>query len=141
MSDRRSHRVHTAQDQRRAIAAHAGSAESGSQRDRIPLQKSGRQQTAALHLRAEIQSGDQTNFQSRRIKTAGYSHKPTTREEEKRCSTRSPHRIWLAEHSSEICTNRSKTSNLVGALSGHKEGRKAFARYRAIDDEMKNLLS
>lgn len=30
--------------------------------------------------------------------------------------------------------------NLVGALSGHKEGSKAFARYREIDEEMKNDL-
>ena len=38
-----------------------------------------------------------------------------------------------------------KDPNLVGALSGHKEGSKAFARYRDIDEEMKvelvNLLS
>ena len=38
-----------------------------------------------------------------------------------------------------------KDPNLVGTLSGHKEGSKAFARYRTIDDEMKkelvNLLS
>ena len=38
-----------------------------------------------------------------------------------------------------------KDPNLVGALSGHKEGSKAFSRYRTIDDEMKkelvNLLS
>ncbi len=37
-----------------------------------------------------------------------------------------------------------KDPNLVGALSGHKEGSKAFARYREIDEEMKidlvNLL-
>lgn len=33
-----------------------------------------------------------------------------------------------------------KDPNLVGALSGHKEGSKAFARYRAIDEEMKNEL-
>ncbi len=33
-----------------------------------------------------------------------------------------------------------KDPNLVGALSGHKEGSKAFARYRAIDDEMKKEL-
>ena len=30
--------------------------------------------------------------------------------------------------------------NLVGALSGHKEGSKAFARYRTIDDDMKKEL-
>ncbi len=32
---------------------------------------------------------------------------------------------------------RVKDPNLVGALSGHKEGSKAFARYRDIDNEMK----
>ena len=38
-----------------------------------------------------------------------------------------------------------KDPNLIGALSGHKEGSKAFNRYREIDEEMKkelvNLLS
>lgn len=33
-----------------------------------------------------------------------------------------------------------KDPNLVGALSGHKEGSKAFNRYREIDDEMKREL-
>ena len=76
VGDRRSHRVHTAQDQGRATADRAGSAESDSQRDRSPLQRSGRRQTAAVHLRAEIQSGDQADFQSRRIEAVGYGHKP-----------------------------------------------------------------
>ena len=30
-----------------------------------------------------------------------------------------------------------KGPNLVGALSGHKEGSKAFARYREIDKDIK----
>lgn len=33
-----------------------------------------------------------------------------------------------------------KDPNLVGVLSGHKEGSKAFARYRTIDDDMKKEL-
>jgi site-specific recombinase XerD len=33
-----------------------------------------------------------------------------------------------------------KDPNLVGALSGHKEGSKAFARYREIDEAMKHEL-
>lgn len=33
-----------------------------------------------------------------------------------------------------------KDPNLVGSLSGHKEGSKAFARYREIDDDMKKDL-
>jgi len=33
-----------------------------------------------------------------------------------------------------------KDPNLIGALSGHKEGSKAFSRYREIDEEMKKEL-
>ncbi|MDR2972329.1 MAG: site-specific integrase [Bacteroidales bacterium] len=33
-----------------------------------------------------------------------------------------------------------KDPNLVGALSGHKEGSRAFARYREIDEDLKNEL-
>ena len=33
-----------------------------------------------------------------------------------------------------------KDPNLVGSLSGHKEGSKAFARYREIDEDMKKEL-
>lgn len=33
-----------------------------------------------------------------------------------------------------------KDPNLVGSMSGHKEGSKAFARYRDIDEEMKREL-
>jgi hypothetical protein len=33
-----------------------------------------------------------------------------------------------------------KDPNLVGSLSGHKEGSKAFARYREIDEQMKREL-
>jgi len=33
-----------------------------------------------------------------------------------------------------------KDPNLVGALSGHKKGSKAFARHRTIDDDMKREL-
>lgn len=33
-----------------------------------------------------------------------------------------------------------KDPNLVGALSGHKEGSRAFARYREIDEQIKQEL-
>ena len=33
-----------------------------------------------------------------------------------------------------------KDPNMVGALSGHKEGSRAFARYRNIDDDMKREM-
>jgi len=35
---------------------------------------------------------------------------------------------------------KAKNATLVGALSGHVEGSRAFARYRNIDDEMKKEL-
>ena len=70
---------------------------------------------------------------------------PTTREEEKRvlyeiASSHLARRTFVGNLYRQV-----KDPNLVGALSGHKEGSKAFARYRTIDDEMKkelvNLLS
>ena len=33
-----------------------------------------------------------------------------------------------------------KDQNLISSISGHKEGSKAFARYRNVDDEMKQEL-
>lgn len=33
-----------------------------------------------------------------------------------------------------------KDPNMVGALSGHKEGNQAFTRYRNIDDDMKREM-
>lgn len=33
-----------------------------------------------------------------------------------------------------------KDPNLVGSLSGHKEGSRAFARYRDIDEDLKKEL-
>jgi integrase len=65
---------------------------------------------------------------------------PTTREEEKR-----PINEIASSHLARRCFvgnlyKQVKDPNLVGALSGHKEGSKAFARYREIDEEMKNEL-
>ena len=33
-----------------------------------------------------------------------------------------------------------KDPNLIGALSGHKQGSKAFSRYREIDEDIKKEL-
>jgi len=69
---------------------------------------------------------------------------PTTREEEKRpineiASSHLARRCFIGNLYKQV-----KDPNLVGALSGHKEGSKAFSRYREIDEEMKidlvNLL-
>jgi site-specific recombinase XerD len=65
---------------------------------------------------------------------------PLTREEEKR-----PLNEIASSHLARRCFvgnlyKQVKDPNLVGALSGHKEGSRAFARYREIDDEMKNDL-
>ncbi len=70
---------------------------------------------------------------------------PLTREEEKRpinevASSHLARRTFIGNIYKKV-----KDPNLVGALSGHKEGSKAFNRYREIDEEMKkelvNLLS
>lgn len=65
---------------------------------------------------------------------------PTTREEEKRvlykiASSHLARRTFVGNLYKQV-----KDPNLVGSLSGHKEGSKAFARYRDIDDEMKKEL-
>lgn len=51
------------------------------------------------------------------------------------CYTKSPRRTFVGNLYKQV-----KDPNLVGSLSGHKEGSKAFARYREIDDEMKKEL-
>ena len=65
---------------------------------------------------------------------------PTTGNEEKRAineiaSSHLARRTFIGNIYKEV-----KAPNLVGALSGHKEGSKAFARYRDIDEEMKQDL-
>lgn len=65
---------------------------------------------------------------------------PTTREEEKKvlyeiASSHFARRTFVGNLYKQV-----KDPNLVGALSGHKEGSRAFARYREIDDEMKKEL-
>lgn len=63
--------------------------------------------------------------------------------------TREPEQKHLYEVASSHMARRTfvgnlykqvKDPNLVGALSGHKDGSKAFARYRDIDEEMKTDL-
>lgn len=65
---------------------------------------------------------------------------PTTREEEKRpinevASSHLARRCFIGNLYKQV-----KDPNLVGALTGHKEGSKAFNRYREIDDDMKSDL-
>lgn len=65
---------------------------------------------------------------------------PTSREELKR-----PINEIASSHLARRCFvgnlyKQVKDPNLVGALSGHKEGSKAFARYREIDEDIKNEL-
>lgn len=62
---------------------------------------------------------------------------PTTGEEEKRpinevASSHLARRTFVGNLYKKV-----KDPNLVGALSGHSEGSKAFARYRSIDKDMK----
>ncbi len=65
---------------------------------------------------------------------------PLTNEETKKplCEVASSHmarRTFIGNIYKKV-----KDPNLVGALSGHKEGSKAFNRYREIDEEMKKEL-
>jgi integrase len=65
---------------------------------------------------------------------------PTTGEEEQR-----PINKIASSHLARRCFvgnlyKQVKDPNLVGALSGHKQGSKAFTRYREIDEEMKQDL-
>lgn len=65
---------------------------------------------------------------------------PTTREEEKR-----PLNEVASSHLARRCFignlyKRVQDPNLIGKLSGHVEGSKAFARYRDIDEDMKKDL-
>ena len=49
------------------------------------------------------------------------------------------------ERDIEVCSydtaKKMKDLHLVAALTGHKEGSRAFARYRAIDEEMKKEIN
>ena len=61
---------------------------------------------------------------------------PKTREEEKKrlCDIASSHlarRTFIGNLYKET-----PDPNIIGKLSGHKEGSRAFARYRDIDDDM-----
>lgn len=46
----------------------------------------------------------------------------------------------ILERYKDLPFDQVKDPNLVGALTGHKEGSKAFARYRKIDEDMKRDL-
>ncbi|MBD5282882.1 MAG: site-specific integrase [Bacteroides sp.] len=65
---------------------------------------------------------------------------PTTGEEEKRpiyevASSHIARRTFIGNLYKKV-----KDPNLVGSLSGHKEGSRAFSRYREIDDDIKKEL-
>lgn len=65
---------------------------------------------------------------------------PTTGEEEKHpiyevASSHMARRTFIGNLYKKV-----KDPNLVGSLSGHKEGSRAFARYREIDDDIKKEL-
>ena len=65
---------------------------------------------------------------------------PTTRQEEKRplnevASSHLARRCFIGNLYKQV-----KDPNLIGKLSGHKEGSRAFARYRDIDEDMRREL-
>ena len=65
---------------------------------------------------------------------------PTTGKEEKRpiyevASSHMARRTFIGNLYKKV-----KDPNLVGSLSGHAEGSRAFTRYREIDDDIKKEL-
>ena len=76
------------------------------------------------------------------FKTAGVTRLVTV----KNSKTGKPEQVDISECASSHMARRTfignlykkvKDQNLVGSLSGHKEGSRAFARYRDIDDDIK----
>lgn len=45
--------------------------------------------------------------------------------------------LWVRAENARL---KSQSPNIVGSISGHKEGCKAFASYQNIDEDIKNEL-
>jgi len=118
---------------------------------RVPLNKTAKQLIAKYlnHERATLFPFNTEQDYNRKIKEAfkraGLDRMVTILDQQTREEVQKP----LSEVASSHMARRSfigniykkvKDPNLVGALSGHKEGSKAFARYRTIDDDMKKEL-
>lgn len=81
-----------------------------------------------------------TMFRGARLNRVVTVINPTTREEEQRpiCDIASSHlarRCFVGNLYKKV-----KDPNLIGKLSGHKEGSRAFSRYREIDEETSREL-
>ena len=118
---------------------------------RVPLNKTAKQLIAKYlnHERATLFPFNTEQDYNRKIKEAfkraGLDRMVTILDQQTREEVQKP----LSEVASSHMARRSfigniykkvKDPNLVGALSGHKEGSKAFARYRTIGDDMKKEL-
>ena len=128
----------------RATADRAGSAEIRQPKSQ-PVTKVRTATSCCPFISGEIQSGDQADFPAASWKLIEFTviNPPPQKKKvltEITSSSHQPRRTFVGNLYKQV-----KDPNLVGALSGHKEGSKAFARYRTIDDEMKkelvNLLS
>lgn len=92
--------------------------------------------TSQQHYNKDIK----TMFRGARLNRVVTVLNPTTREEEK-------HPLWevASSHMARRCFignlyKKVKDPNLIGKLSGHKEGSRAFTRYREIDEETSREL-
>lgn len=92
--------------------------------------------TSQQHYNKDIK----TMFRGARLNRVVTVLNPTTREEEK-------HPLWevASSHMARRCFignlyKKVKDPNLIGKLSGHKEGSRAFTRYRDIDEETSREL-
>jgi site-specific recombinase XerD len=118
---------------------------------RVPLNETGKRLIAKYkdNSRGSIFPFETTQHYNRKIKDAfrraGLDRMVTVLDQQ----TRQEQYVPLCDIASSHMARRTfvgniykkvKDPNLVGALSGHKEGSKAFARYRTIDDDMKKEL-
>ena len=92
--------------------------------------------TSQQHYNKDIK----TMFRGARLNRVVTVLNPTTREEEK-------HPLWevASSHMARRCFignlyKKVKDPNAIGAMTGHVEGSKAFARYRDIDDDVKKEM-
>ena len=92
--------------------------------------------TSQLHYNKDIK----TMFRGAHLNRVVTVLNPTTREEEK-------HPLWevASSHMARRCFignlyKKVKDPNAIGAMTGHVEGSKAFARYRDIDDDVKKEM-
>jgi integrase len=118
---------------------------------RVPLNEAGRRLLAKYHDpdRGTLFPFETTHQYNRKIKEAfrraGLNRMVTVLDQQTRQEQYMPLCDVVSSHMARRTFvgniyKKVKDQNLVGALSGHKDGSRAFARYRTIDDDMRKEL-